>query len=215
MKRIISILLAAAAFLMVTRGFMGILEDWASQTWWGQEKSVSFTMPESQPSEPEPTETAETEMTEETVITEPTLPPETLPPETVPEVTEETVPAVPYRYGDLQLSQEEKELIAKLICLEGEGEPPDAQQAMAEVILNRIVADNFPSTAKGVVYAEGQFLSAGRLYQAQPTEEHYGAVERALNGPYIVDGDVVFFSQYAVNDNIWGVLGKYTFCRQW
>lgn len=120
-----------------------------------------------------------------------------------------------FRYGDLQLSQEDKDLIARLICMEGESEPFEGQQGIAEVILNRMVADNFPDTAHAVIHAEGQFMAAGQLYLAQPTHIQYEAVERALNGPYVLDGDVVFFSKYAVNDNVWGTIGSHIFCRQW
>lgn len=120
-----------------------------------------------------------------------------------------------YRYGDLQLSEDDRDLIVRLICMEGESEPFEGQQAIAEVILNRMAADNFPDTAKGIIFAEGQFMAAGQLHLAQPTHIQYKAVERALNGPYILDGDVVFFSKFAVNDKVWGTIGSHIFCRQW
>lgn len=120
-----------------------------------------------------------------------------------------------FRYGDMTLSQEDKELIARLVCAEGESEPFAGQQGIAEVILNRMAADNFPDTAKGVIHAEGQFLSASRLYLYTPTHTQYEAVERAFSGPYVLEGDVVFFSQYAVNDNVFATIGKHIFCRQW
>lgn len=120
-----------------------------------------------------------------------------------------------FRYGDLELSQEDRDLIVRLICMEGESEPFEGQQAIAEVILNRMAANNFPGTAKGVIYAEGQFMAAGHLYLAKPTHIQYEAVERALNGPYVLDGDVVFFSKFAVNNNVWGTIGSHIFCRQW
>lgn len=132
-----------------------------------------------------------------------------------PFIYEAAVNTDQFRYGDMTLSQEDKDLIAKLICMEGESEPFDGQQGIAEVILNRMAADNFPDTARGVIYAEGQFLAADRLYLAKPTHTQYEAVERAFNGPYVLDGDVVFFSQYAVNDNEWGTIGSHVFCRQW
>lgn len=120
-----------------------------------------------------------------------------------------------FRYGDLELSQEDKDLIARLLCAEAESEPFEGQQAIAEVILNRMTAENFPDTVRGVIYAEGQFLAANNLYLAEPTHTQYEAIERAYNGPYVVDGDVVFFSQYAVNDNVWGTIGNHVFCHQW
>ena len=120
-----------------------------------------------------------------------------------------------FRYGEMTLSQEDRDLIARLICMEGESEPFEGQQGIAEVILNRMAADNFPNTADGVIHAEGQFLAADRLYLAKPTHTQYEAVERALNGPYVLEGDVVFFSQYAVNDSVFATIGKHVFCRQW
>lgn len=120
-----------------------------------------------------------------------------------------------FRYGDLTLTEEDRDLLAKLICMEGASEPFEGQQAIAEVILNRVAADNFPDTVSGVIYAPEQFLAADRLYLAEPTHIQYEAVERALNGPYVLDGDVVFFSRYAVNDSVWGTIGSHIFCRQW
>lgn len=119
------------------------------------------------------------------------------------------------RYPDLVLTQQDKELIARLVWGEAQGEPFEGQQAVAEVILNRLAADNFPNTVQDIVYAEGQFLSAPNLYLAELTHTQYEAVERAIRGPYVLPEDVVFFSQYAVNDNVWGTIGSHVFCRQW
>ena len=120
-----------------------------------------------------------------------------------------------YRYGDIQLSDHDIDMIARLVYAEGESEPFEGQQAIAEVILNRMAAGNFPDTANDVIFAEGQFLGAQNLYRADPIHTQFVAVERALYGPYVLDADVVFFSQYAVNDNVWGTIGKHVFCRQW
>lgn len=120
-----------------------------------------------------------------------------------------------FRYEGMELSQEDKDLIARLVCMEGESEPFEGQQGIAEVILNRMAAGNFPDTAKGVIHAEGQFLAANSLHLANPTHIQYEAVERAFNGPYVLEGDVVFFSKYAVNDNVFTTIGSHIFCRQW
>lgn len=116
------------------------------------------------------------------------------------------------RYGDLDLSQRELDLIAKLICAEGESEPFDGQQAIAEVILNRLTGEGFPNSVENVIYAEGQFEGAQYLYKAEPTYTQYKAIERALYGPYLLPEDVVFFATFAVNDKVWGKIGVHTFC---
>lgn len=51
------------------------------------------------------------------------------------------------RYAEV--SQEDCELIAKIVYLEARGEPLEGQQAVAEVILNRVAADNFPRQRGG------------------------------------------------------------------
>ncbi len=120
----------------------------------------------------------------------------------------------PFRYSGIELTQEEKDLMAKLIYMEAASEPFAGQQAIAEVIFNRLKAGSFQSSIQNVIFAEGQFRSADRLYAAQPTHVQYEAVERAYEGPYVLTEDVVFFAAYAVNDNVWGTIGAHTFCGQ-
>lgn len=119
------------------------------------------------------------------------------------------------RYPDLELTQDDIELLARMVWVEAQGEPEEGQQAVAEVVLNRLAADNFQDTLKGVIYAEGQFRSTAFLEDAEPTQTQYEAVEQALNGPYVLPKDVVFFATYAVNKNVWGKIGGHTFCYQW
>lgn len=119
------------------------------------------------------------------------------------------------RYPDLSLSDADVEMLAKLVCAEADGEPFEGQQAVAEVILNRVAASNFPSTVTGVIKAPDQFRAASQLYRAKPTHVQYEAVRRAWKGPYVLDKDVVFFSTGAVNKNVWGTIGNHTFCHQY
>ena len=119
------------------------------------------------------------------------------------------------RYPDLNLSDQDVELIAKLVYAEADGEPFEGQQAVAEVILNRMAASNFPSTVSGVIHAPDQFRAASQLYRAKPTHVQYEAVRRAWKGPYVLDKDVVFFSTGAVNGDVWGTIGSHTFCHQY
>jgi len=129
--------------------------------------------------------------------------------------TEPEREAVELRYPDVQLTEDDKELLARMIWVEAQGEPFEGQQAIAEVVLNRIVAENFPDTLRGVVMADGQFRSTEFLEDAEPTQTQYEAIEQALYGPYVLPIDVVFFAQFAVNKNVWGTIGGHTFCYQW
>lgn len=128
---------------------------------------------------------------------------------------EDPAPAEGLRYPDLTVSDEDRELLAKLIWAEAQGEPFEGQQAIAEVVINRVAADNFPGTVHDVLYAPDQFKAIGQLYAAKPTHVQYEAIRRALYGPHVVEEDVVFFSTGAVNGNVWGTIGNHTFCHQW
>ena len=132
-----------------------------------------------------------------------------------PFIYEKSVVQTDCRYPDIYLSLDDKELLARMVWVEARGESFEGQQAIAEIVLNRLVADNFPNTLKGVIYAANQFKSTQFLEDAEPTRTQYEAVERALSGPYVLPMDVVFFARYAVNDNIWGKIGGHTFCYQW
>ena len=128
---------------------------------------------------------------------------------------EDPAPAEGPRYPDLIISDEDWELLAKLIWAEAQGEPFEGQQAIAEVVINRVAADNFPGTVHDVLYAPDQFKAVGQIYAAKPTHVQYEAIRRALYGPHVVQEDVVFFSTGAVNGNVWGTIGNHTFCHQW
>lgn len=116
------------------------------------------------------------------------------------------------RYPGLELTLEEQNLLARMVWVEAQGESFEGQQAVAEVVLNRLVSEGFQNTLKGVIYAENQFRSAPYLDDAEPTSIQYEAIERALEGPYVLPMDVVYFATYPVNGNIWGSIGGHIFC---
>lgn len=119
------------------------------------------------------------------------------------------------RYSDIQLSFADRYTLACIVWLEARGEPFEGQQAVAEVVLNRMLAPNFPDTVDEIIFAENQFPTADYLAAARPREEQYIAIDTALYGENILPVDVVFFAQYPVNKNIWGEIGGHTFCYQW
>lgn len=118
------------------------------------------------------------------------------------------------RYPDIALTLEEQNLLARMVWVEAQGEPFEGQQAIAEVVLNRLVSGEFQSSIKSVIYAENQFRSTAFLEDATPNSIQYEAIERALEGPYVLPIDVVFFATYPINDNVWGRIGGHVFCYQ-
>lgn len=118
------------------------------------------------------------------------------------------------RYPDIQLTYEEKVLLAKVVWTEARGETAEGQQAVAEVILNRLASDSFPNGLKDVLFADGQFRSIDYLEEATPEQAQYDAIERAIYGPYILPEDVVHFATYHATPNVWGQIGGHYFCYQ-
>ena len=117
------------------------------------------------------------------------------------------------RYPHIQLTLEEKQLLARVVWVEAQGESLEGQQAVAEVVLNRMASDEYSDSLKGVIYAENQFRSVPFLEDAQPYQAQYEAIESAIYGPYVLPEDVVHFATYAVNGNVWGRIGGHIFCH--
>lgn len=132
--------------------------------------------------------------------------------QTVEESTEEPAPS---RYDSIELSESDINLLARIIWLEARGESFEGQQAVAEVVLNRILSDYFPDTLHDVIYEKNQFTTAGNVHNADPDSTQYTAIEAALNGPNVLPVEVVFFSRAAQNDNVWGTIGNHVFCYPW
>ena len=113
------------------------------------------------------------------------------------------------------ISHAERELIARVVYLEARGEPAAGQQAVAEVVLNRVAAENFPDSVEAVICQGGQFSTAPYLSEAAPGEAQYAAVDAALSGENILPPDVVYFSREGENDRVWGSIGNHVFCYQY
>lgn len=119
------------------------------------------------------------------------------------------------RYPEIDLSREDMELIAKLVWAEAQGECIEGQQAVAEVVLNRVRSDRFPGTVQDVIYAEGQFRSVDKLEDAKPWQAQWEAVEKAVYGPYVLPEGVVHFATEKPNDNVYKQIGNHIFCYDW
>lgn len=132
-----------------------------------------------------------------------------------PFIYEEKKVFVEPRYVGVTLTMDEREMLARMVWVEARGESEKGQQAVAEVVLNRLYAGNFQSSIASIIMAEGQFNSAKFLDDAEPNQTQYEAVERALKGPYVLPMTVVFFAREPVNRNVWGWIGGHCFCAQW
>lgn len=116
------------------------------------------------------------------------------------------------RYPGVQLTLEQEDLLASVIWVEARGECQAGQQAVAEVVLNRLVSDRFPDNLNDVIYGEGQFRSAKFLEDAEPYQTQYEAIERALYGPNVLPMDVYYFATTPKTSKVWGGIGGHIFC---
>lgn len=106
---------------------------------------------------------------------------------------------IKHRYSDIasNISQSEKDTIARLVWLEARGESNEGQRAVIEVILNRVLNNRFPNTINGVVYQNNplQFSPSRLIPSTSATSKEYDNLEYVLGGEsFVTDESVVFFS---------------------
>ena len=107
---------------------------------------------------------------------------------------------------------EETHLLAKLIYVEARGESEDGQQAIAEVVLNRLTSDLFSGSITAMINDESQFVPNKLIKEAKPGQAQYEAIDRALYGPYVLPKDVLFYGRVRTTDSEWGSIGGHIFC---
>lgn len=133
-----------------------------------------------------------------------------------PFVYEEPVrPYVEPRYDGLKLTDDETKLLAKLIYVEARGESEEGQQAIAEVVLNRLVSGDFGSSITNMINDESQFVPHKLILTADPSQAQYEAIDRALYGPYVLPKEVTFYGRVRTTDSVWGTIGGHIFCYPW
>ena len=141
--------------------------------------------------------------------------------DTAPPVIAVEAPPVPVlRYATVNMSEDERQEMAGIIFLESGNQCAEGQQAVAEVILNRVISPDFPDTVHDVLHqnedtAVPQFSTIGSLAQAEPGAAQYEAIDAALYGPSILPEDVVFFSRNGENDRVWGRIQDHVFCYKY
>lgn len=102
-----------------------------------------------------------------------------------------------HRYSDISanISQSEKDNIAKLVWLEARGESNEGQRAVIEVVLNRVLNSRFPNTINGVIFQNNQFSPSGLISSTTATSKEYSNLEYVLSGQsFETEETVVFFS---------------------
>jgi len=118
------------------------------------------------------------------------------------------------RWG-IQLTDEEIDLLAKILWVEARGESEGGQQAVVEVIFNRMVSGDFPNTLYDVLSQKNpvQFASWKLRDTAEPTEKEYASIYAVLEGnTNIVREDTVYFATKKLTRNLDIQIGGHYFC---
>lgn len=115
---------------------------------------------------------------------------------------------------DIILTTEDVELLAKIVWVESRGESNKGQQAVIEVILNRMIHKEFKGNLYQVLSNKGQFSSWQSRNKANPTDKEYKNIQKVLEGKSeILDLSTVYFSTRPRNKDITARIGGHYFCR--
>lgn len=116
------------------------------------------------------------------------------------------------RYNGYTLTGDDIYTLACFVWAEARDEAPIVQQAVAEVVLNRVMSDKYPQTVEDVIKQTEFYRSAGAMARLdEPEQDQYIAVDAAMYGPYILPENICFYSQWETGKGEWGTLGRFNF----
>lgn len=98
--------------------------------------------------------------------------------------------------NNYKLTEEELDLLRRLVHAEARGESYYGKIAVAAVVLNRLNSPDYPKTITEVIYQPRQFspVSDGSLYTVVPDKDTKSAVDVALGGFDPTDGSLFFYN---------------------
>lgn len=88
-----------------------------------------------------------------------------------------------YNNNFIYLTEEDLNLMAKIVYAESKGEPYEGKVAVASVILNRVLSPGFPDSIKDVIFQPNAFSCVvnGEI-NGTPNDECFNAVYDAIKG---------------------------------
>ena len=133
------------------------------------------------------------------------------------QIVQETqaAPATPENRWHITLSPDETELLARIVWLESQGEPVKGQQAVVEVVFNRMRSDVYPDTLYEVLSQKNpvQFCSFKNRDRAKPTQKEYDSIQQVLDGKTrILRDDTMYFSTFPLTEHVEVKIGGHYFC---
>lgn len=119
------------------------------------------------------------------------------------------------RYVGYTLTEEDIYMLACFVYAEAKDEAPEVKQAVAEVVLNRVMSPDYPNTVRGAIN-QTEFYRAAPAMKiiGEPGIDQYLAVDAAMYGPYILPEDICFYSAWEKGKDVWGQMGSFTFAKR-
>lgn len=119
-----------------------------------------------------------------------------------PEKAEPEAPPTRYSAIAETISQEERQLLALVVYHESRGEPEEGQEAVCEVVLNRVLSDKFPNSISQVIYQKeplqfacSPYLTTAAIHEPEALERAEQVVEQVLTADtYQTAETTLFFS---------------------
>lgn len=95
----------------------------------------------------------------------------------------------------INMSDSDIGMLERIVMAESGGEPYLGQVAVANVVLNRVKSNRYPSTLEGVIFQRSQFspVKNGVIRGRTPNASVKKAVAQALGGRMIVPSDTLYF----------------------
>lgn len=143
-----------------------------------------------------------------------------VPVESQEEAIEAAAPVPGNRWG-LLLNAEEVNLLARITMLESGGESDLGQQAVVEVILNRVYSPAYPNSVYDVLsqvdcgYRQFSTWKSRNSSSASPSAKVMGNVNAVLEGnTNVLPFETVYFSRKAANKRVQARIGNHVFCNR-
>lgn len=117
----------------------------------------------------------------------------------------------------LEFTDDEIELMAKILWLEARGEKDDSGLAAVIIcIVNRVKSEAFPDTIYEVLSQKNAFATWKLLDTANPTEREMEITLEVVKNQWkkLLTDDTVYFSTEPINKNVTAHIGNHWFCAE-
>lgn len=99
-------------------------------------------------------------------------------------------------YGEkqqIEISNSERELLARILYREARGESIECQRAVISTIINRWKSGKWGNTIEEVIYSPGQFSTAKYVSSTTPEEEQYEVIDYILENGTTIPDNIIYF----------------------